>query len=165
MALTATIYNFDVQLSDTDRNVYETLALRLACQPSETAEYLLTRALAYCLEYQEGIAFSRGLAEPESPALAVRDLTGVLTSWIDVGPRAVIVGAATDRQRRERAQLRQHLGLPDVARVDDRVGAAERGDRFGPDEPVRVRDDPDTGHESLHWSASPPTTAETTQNR
>lgn len=85
MALTATIYNFDVQLSDTDRNVYETLALRLACQPSETAEYLLTRALAYCLEYQEGIAFSRGLAEPDEPALSVRDLTGALQVWIDIG--------------------------------------------------------------------------------
>jgi uncharacterized protein YaeQ len=85
MALTATIYNFDVRLSDTDRHVYETLALRLACQPSETAEYLLTRALAYCLEYGDGIAFSRGLAEPDEPALAVRDLTGTLTTWIDVG--------------------------------------------------------------------------------
>lgn len=85
MALTATIYNFDVQLSDTDRNVYETLALRLARQPSETAEFLLTRALAYCLEYQEGIAFSRGLAEPDEPALSIRDLTGALQVWIDVG--------------------------------------------------------------------------------
>lgn len=85
MALTATIYNFDVQLSDTDRHVYETLALRLACQPSETAEYLLTRALAYCLEYAEGIAFSRGLAEPDEPPLAVRDLTGALRTWIDIG--------------------------------------------------------------------------------
>lgn len=85
MALTATIYNFDVQLSDTDRNVYETLALRLARQPSETAEYLLTRALAYCLEYAEGIAFSRGLAEPDEPALSIRDLTGALRVWIDIG--------------------------------------------------------------------------------
>lgn len=85
MALTATIYNFEVQLSDTDRNVYETLALRLARQPSETAEYLLTRALAYCLEYAEGIAFSRGLAEPDEPALSIRDLTGALRVWIDIG--------------------------------------------------------------------------------
>ncbi len=85
MALGATIYNFDVQLSDTDRNVYETLAIRMACQPSETAEFLLTRALAYCLEYTEGLAFSRGLAEPDEPALAVRDLTGALRVWIDVG--------------------------------------------------------------------------------
>ena len=85
MALTATIYNFEVQLSDTDRNVYEAVSFRLARQPSETAEYLLTRALAYCLEYADGIAFSRGLAEPDEPPLAVRDLTGALQTWIDIG--------------------------------------------------------------------------------
>ena len=85
MALTATIYTFEVHLSDADRHVYETLALRLARQPSETAEYLVTRALAYCLEYTEGIAFSRGLAEPDEPPLAVRDLTGALQTWIDIG--------------------------------------------------------------------------------
>ena len=85
MALTATIYTFEVQLSDVDRGVYEALALRVARQPSETAEYLLTRVLAYCLEYAEGIGFSRGLAEPDEPALAVRDLTGGLRVWIEVG--------------------------------------------------------------------------------
>lgn len=85
MALTATIYNFDVQLADVDRGVYETLALRVARHPSETEEYLLTRVLAYCLEYAEGIAFSKGLAEPDEPAITVRDLTGALRSWIEVG--------------------------------------------------------------------------------
>ncbi len=85
MALTATIYTFEVQLADVDRQVYESLALRVARQPSETAEYLLTRVLAYCLEYVEGIAFSRGLAEPDEPALAVRDLTGTLQAWIEIG--------------------------------------------------------------------------------
>ena len=85
MALTATIYNFDVQLADVDRGVYETLSFKAARQPSETEEYLLSRVLAYCLEYAEGIAFSKGIAEPDVPALAVRDLTGALQVWIDVG--------------------------------------------------------------------------------
>jgi uncharacterized protein YaeQ len=85
VALTATIYNFDVQLADVDRGVYESLVFKVACQPSETEEYLLSRVLAYCLEYAEGIAFSRGIAEAEVPALAVRDLTGALRVWIDVG--------------------------------------------------------------------------------
>lgn len=85
MALTATIYNFDIQLSDVDRNVYETLALRVAQHPSETAEYLATRVLAYCLEYTEGISFGKGLAEPDEPAIAVRDLTGAWRAWIEVG--------------------------------------------------------------------------------
>lgn len=85
MALSATIYVFTVRLADADRGVYETLSLRVARHPSETAEYLLTRVLAYCLEYTEGIAFSKGLSDPDEPAIAVRDLTGVLTTWIDIG--------------------------------------------------------------------------------
>ena len=85
MALSATVYNFDIQLSDVDRNVYETLALRVAQHPSETAEYLVTRVLAYCLEYADGITFSKGLAEPDEPAVVVRDLTGGLRSWIEIG--------------------------------------------------------------------------------
>ncbi len=85
MALTATVYNFDVQLSDIDRNVYESLAIRAARQPSETEEYLATRVLAYCLEYTDGITFTKGLAEPDTPAIEVRDLTGALRAWIEVG--------------------------------------------------------------------------------
>ena len=85
MALTATIYHFDIQLADVDRGVYEPLSFKVACQPSETEEYLLSRVMAYCLEYAEGISFSRGIAEPEVPALSVRDLTGTLQVWIDVG--------------------------------------------------------------------------------
>jgi uncharacterized protein YaeQ len=85
VALTATVYNFDVQLADVDRGVYESLSFKVACQPSETEEYLMSRVLAYCLEYAEGIAFSRGIAEADVPALAVRDLTGALRVWIDVG--------------------------------------------------------------------------------
>jgi uncharacterized protein YaeQ len=85
MALTATIYNFAIDLSHTDRGVYETLALRVAQQPSETDDYLLTRVIAYCLEYAEGITFSKGLAEPDEPAIAVRDLTGALRVWVDIG--------------------------------------------------------------------------------
>ena len=85
MALTATIYNFDIDLADADRGVYETLALRVACHPSESEEYLVTRVLAYAAEYAEGIEFSRGLSTPDEPAIAIRDLTGRITSWIDIG--------------------------------------------------------------------------------
>jgi uncharacterized protein YaeQ len=85
MALSATIYVFTVRLADADRGVYETLNLRMARHPSETAEYLVTRLLAYCLEFAEGISFSRGLSEPDEPAIAVRDLTGGLQAWIDIG--------------------------------------------------------------------------------
>ena len=79
------MYVFDVRLADVDRSVNETLTIRAARHPSETAEYLVTRLLAYCLEYAEGIAFSKGLSDPDEPAIVVRDLTGVLKAWIEVG--------------------------------------------------------------------------------
>ena len=85
VALTATIHSFTVRLSDVDRGVYETLEFKAARHPSESAEFLAARVLAYCLEYAEGIAFSRGLSDPDQPAIAVRDLTGALKAWIDVG--------------------------------------------------------------------------------
>ena len=86
MALTATIYNFDIDLADTDRGVYETLALRVARHPSESEDYLLTRVLAYTLEYVDGIEFSSGgLSNPDDPAITVKDLTGAMRAWIEVG--------------------------------------------------------------------------------
>jgi len=85
VALSATIYNFTIGLSDVDRAVYESFALKAARHPSESAEHLVTRVLAYCLEFTEGIAFSRGISEPDEPALSVRDLTGTLKAWIDIG--------------------------------------------------------------------------------
>lgn len=85
MAIGSTVYVFDIALSDVDRGVYETLSLKVARHPSESDVFLLARVLAYCLEYCEGLAFTQGLSVAEEPALWVRDLTGVLQAWIEVG--------------------------------------------------------------------------------
>lgn len=85
MALGATIHSFSVQLADVDRGVYEDLALRVARHPSETEAFMMTRVLAYCLEYEEGISFSEGISATDEPAVLVRDLTGRITAWIEVG--------------------------------------------------------------------------------
>jgi len=85
MALSSTIFSFALQLSDVDRGVYQNLQLKLARHPSETAEYMLTRLLAYCLEYQDGIVFTDGIAAVDEPAVLVHDLTGRITAWIEVG--------------------------------------------------------------------------------
>src|SRR4030088_1613040 len=126
MALTATIYHFDIQLADVDRGVYEALSFKVACQPSETEEYLLSRVLAYCLEYAEGIAFSRGLAAADGPALSVRDLTGALQVWIDVGaPDAARLHKASKAAprvavytHRDPAQLVRQLSGERIHRAD-----------------------------------------------
>ncbi len=86
MGRSSTVHSFEISLNDADRGVYQALEFRVARHPSESAEYLVTRVLAYCLEYGEGLAFSSGgLSNPDAPALEVRDLTGQLRSWIEVG--------------------------------------------------------------------------------
>jgi uncharacterized protein YaeQ len=85
MALTATMFNFTVELSDVDRSVYESFELRVAQHPSESIEYMVTRLLAYCLEYTDGIEMTQGVSAGDDPAVLVRDLTGRVRTWIEVG--------------------------------------------------------------------------------
>jgi len=85
MALKATIYKADLQIADLDRNYYADHALTLARHPSETDERLMVRVLMYALHAQEGIAFTRGLSEADEPEIWVKDLTGQIRLWIDIG--------------------------------------------------------------------------------
>jgi uncharacterized protein YaeQ len=85
MALTATIYNLRIDLADVDRSVYEKLDVCIARHPSEAMEYMFMRVLAYCLEYRDGIELTQGVAAGNEPAVLIRDLTGRITAWIEVG--------------------------------------------------------------------------------
>jgi uncharacterized protein YaeQ len=127
MAQTATIHHFEITLSDVDRSVYETLDLRVARHPSESARYLVTRTLAYCLAYEDGIAFSKGgLSSAEEPPIAVRDPTGVLLAWIDIGsPSAERLHKASKAARRvaiythvDPTLLRREAATRAIHRVD-----------------------------------------------
>jgi uncharacterized protein YaeQ len=128
MALGATVHRWQVTLSDVERQVYETLDLRLAQHPSETMRYLVTRALAYCLSYEDGIAFSKGgLSDAEEPPVSVFDPTGVRTAWIDVGaPSAERLHRASKATPRvsiftavDLAQLRKEASTRAIHRVDE----------------------------------------------
>lgn len=116
MALTATVRRFVITLSDVDRGVYETLDLRVAQHPSESARYLFTRTLAYCLSYEEGIAFSKGgVSSTDEPPVAIRDPTGALVAWIDVGaPSAERLHKAS--KAAQRVALYTHVDLAQLER-------------------------------------------------
>jgi uncharacterized protein YaeQ len=85
MAASATVYHAEIELSDVDRGNYQHLDLRVARHPSESLRFLLTRIIAYCLCYEEGIVFGKGLSTAEEPALWIKDLQGRVTTWIEVG--------------------------------------------------------------------------------
>lgn len=80
------LYRFTIELSNIDREVYETLDFRVSQHPSEIPSYLLTRVLAYALSYQEGLNFSAGgLSDPEAPALLSLGLHNSIDLWIEIG--------------------------------------------------------------------------------
>jgi uncharacterized protein YaeQ len=86
MAQHATPVRFKVALSHVDRDVYESLDLKLAQHPSENTRYLLCRLFAYCVLYEEGLAFSRaGLATPDEPPIALHSLDGRLLLQVEIG--------------------------------------------------------------------------------
>ena len=85
MALTATIFKADLQIADMDRGYYADHALTIARHPSETDERMMVRLLAFALHAGEGLAFGRGLSDDSEPDLWLRDLTGAVQLWIDVG--------------------------------------------------------------------------------
>jgi len=85
MALKATIFKADLQISDMDRNYFHEHALTIARHPSENDERMMVRVLAYALHADEALAFGKGLSADDEPDLWRKDLTGAIQLWIDVG--------------------------------------------------------------------------------
>lgn len=85
MALKATIFRVELQVSDLDRAHFATHALTLARHPSETDERMMVRVLAFALDADEALSFGRGLSSEDEPDLVQRDLTGAIQLWVEVG--------------------------------------------------------------------------------
>lgn len=86
MTQTTALYRFRIDVSDVDRSFYERLDFRLQQHPSETLEFLLTRAIAYALNVEPGLEFSKeGLCEPEDPCISSQSPMGGYDLWLEVG--------------------------------------------------------------------------------
>lgn len=85
MALKSTVFKADLQINDFDAQRYESHPLTIAQHPSETDERMMVRVLAFALHAEEGLSFGRGLSSDDEPDLWLKDLTGAIRLWIDVG--------------------------------------------------------------------------------
>jgi len=85
MALKSTVFKAELQVSDLDRPHYGTHPLTLARHPSETDERMMVRMLAYALNADEALAFAGDVSAQDEPSLWVKDLTGSIRLWIEVG--------------------------------------------------------------------------------
>lgn len=85
MALKPTIYKADVSISDFNRDHYDAVSLTIALHPSETLERMMARLLAYCLNAQSRLLFSKGLFDAEEADIWLKTLDDQIALWIDVG--------------------------------------------------------------------------------
>lgn len=85
MAIKATVFKAQLDISDMDRHYYGSHSLSLARHSSETNERLMVRLLAYAFHAHERLTFSEGIASAEDPALWKKDLTQNIELWIDLG--------------------------------------------------------------------------------
>jgi len=85
MAQPSTIYRANIQLSDIDRGVYETIQTTVARHPSETEERLVARLLARALFHDEELAFTKGICVGDEPDLWSKGADGRVLLWVEVG--------------------------------------------------------------------------------
>ncbi|PCH60782.1 MAG: hypothetical protein COC19_05425 [SAR86 cluster bacterium] len=129
MALKPTIYKLRISLSDLNRDYYDTLNLTLAQHPSETEERMMVRVLAYCLNAQAGLNFTKGLSAVDEPDIWAHSLDGNLELWVDVGepaPERIKKARGVARQVsvycfNSKATMWWQLNRPDFERLQVKV--------------------------------------------
>jgi uncharacterized protein YaeQ len=85
MALKATIFKAELNISDMDRGYYQTHSLTIARHPSETDERMMVRILAFALHAHPALTFTRGLSSDDEPDLWQKSLSDEIELWIDLG--------------------------------------------------------------------------------
>ncbi len=136
MALPSTVYRAALQLSHVDRGRYETLSFSIARHPSETAERLVLRLLAYALCFGPELEFTRGICAGDEPDLWTKAPDGRVALWVEVGTpeperlmkaarhagRVVLLASGPNRYRWDGPQLPKLAGIPNltVIGLDDR---------------------------------------------
>ncbi|MFT2112547.1 YaeQ family protein [Marinomonas sp. 2405UD68-3] len=90
MAIKATVYKANIQVTDIDRNHYAGYDLTVALHPSENEERLMVRLLTFALlvdqkEGHEQLGFTKGLSTDDEPDLWQKNLSDEILLWIDLG--------------------------------------------------------------------------------
>jgi uncharacterized protein YaeQ len=128
MALPSTIHRVTIHLSHVDSGIYETLQATLARHPSETAERLVLRLLAYAVCFGPELAFTRGVGAGDEPDLWVKGPDDRVALCVEVGTpeperllkaalhagRVVLLASAPNRSRWDGQHLARLAGVPNL---------------------------------------------------
>jgi len=109
MALNATIHRCTLQVSDLDRAHYQSYQLTIARHPSETDERMMVRVLAFALNADDSLSFTRGLSQDDEPELWQRSLGDEILLWVEIGqPDEKRIKKACSRSDRVVIYCHQH---------------------------------------------------------
>jgi uncharacterized protein YaeQ len=85
MAQNSTIYKAELQISDMDRGYYAAHQLTIAQHPSETLQRMMLRILAFALNANPQLAFTKGISTDDEPDLWQKSLSDEIELWIELG--------------------------------------------------------------------------------
>ena len=85
MAIKATIHKVQLNIADMDIHNYGEHSLTLAKHPSENDLRLMVRVIAFVLNADEDLVFTKGISQDNEPDLWQKDLGGDIKLWIDLG--------------------------------------------------------------------------------
>ena len=88
MALKPTIFKMNINRCDLDNDIYDSINITVAQHPSENLERMMARVLAYSLNNEEFIAFTKGLSNVDDPDIWAKSLSDEFLLWIDMGEPA-----------------------------------------------------------------------------
>lgn len=85
MALSATIHKVSLNVADIERHYYQQHELVMAMHPSENEFRFIIRVIAFALNAQEQLMFTKGLSTDDEPELWLKSLSGDIELWVDFG--------------------------------------------------------------------------------
>ncbi|MEC6908703.1 MULTISPECIES: YaeQ family protein [Photobacterium] len=85
MAISATIYKVNMNVADMDRHVYLDGQHTVACHPSETLQRFMLRVLAWGLNADPELQFTKGVSSAEEPDLWTKNLVDEIELWVELG--------------------------------------------------------------------------------
>ena len=85
MAIGATIFKVNLNLSNLNSHYYDDFNLTIAKHPSENDERMMYRIIAFLFCAHQDLELTKGLSSTEEPDLWQRDITGRIIHWIELG--------------------------------------------------------------------------------
>ncbi|ADZ91136.1 YaeQ family protein [Marinomonas mediterranea] len=90
MAINSTVYKASIQVSDMDRNHYQSYDLTVALHPSETILRMMVRLLVFSMladekEGDEQLSFTKGISTEEEPDLWQKNFSDEVLLWVELG--------------------------------------------------------------------------------